>query len=121
MSETKLVTKIINHLRDNDCYAVKYHVSQYATAGVPDILGCTPFDCTHEVTYGKMFCIEVKRPERWNEVTKAQKYQLEIASKSGAIAGVVTNKEDALHLVSYGWFENAEWHNGVWYCKKPKS
>jgi len=120
MREAQLVTKIIKHLRDNDCYAVKYHVSQYATAGVPDILGCTPRGKS-SADHGTMFCIEVKRPERWSEVTKAQKHQLEMASQSGARAGVVTNKEDALHLVLNGWFENAEYHEGVWYCKKPRS
>ncbi len=95
MKESTLTTKIIKFIKSNykNAYAVKYYGGMYGTAGTPDILACID---------GKFFGLEVKVPQRKNNVSKLQDKTINDINKAKGVAGVVTSIEEAKELIDNG-------------------
>lgn len=86
--EKNIVESIMRWLKTvPGCYAEKRHGSRFA-AGRPDITGCID---------GRRFEIEVKRPGR--KATKLQEEMLRRWRSAGAIAGVVTSRDEVEELL----------------------
>jgi len=90
MLERALQAKILAALRRLGGWWVKYHTEgRYASAGVPDIIGCYR---------GRFIALEVKRPGR--KPTPLQAATIAAIRKEGqGIAEVVTSVDEALSLV----------------------
>ena len=71
-SEKSIVNAILKYLRDNEVWCFKHHGGPYATAGVPDIIGCYK---------GEFIAIEVKQPGK--DPTGLQEYTLNLIRKAG--------------------------------------
>jgi hypothetical protein len=95
LKESTLTTKIIKFIKSNykNAYAVKYYGGMYGTAGTPDILACID---------GKFFGLEVKVPQRKNNVSKLQDKTIKEINKAKGVAGVVTSIKEAQQLIEKG-------------------
>ena len=69
----------------------KIHIGPYQERGIPDIVGC------HN---GRFIAIEIKTPENKDGTTKYQRRQIELIIRAGGKAGVITNLEGALKIIS---------------------
>lgn len=78
--------------REPGVWLVKYHGDEMSRAGVPDILGCL---------YGRMFGLEVKRPDE-GVVAPIQRYEMQKMANAGAKVAVVESVEDALAALGIG-------------------
>lgn len=90
-TEQQIQKKIIKHLESRGCYIVK--VISATKAGVPDIIGCYN---------GQFIGIEVKTPATKTNVSKLQKYNLDIIEEAGGksiVAWEVSQVEDFLDLL----------------------
>lgn len=74
--------------RIEQCKAIKIHGSVYQEVGTPDIIGSYR---------GMMFLLEVKRPGC--EVTEIQAYRLKEWGRTGALARVVHDSDEAVRVV----------------------
>lgn len=86
--ESSIVTSIMKELRKHGAMVIKIHGDPYMPGGTPDLIGCA---------FGRCFVLEVKRPGEKPRALQVQ--QLEKWRKAGAVAGVVTNVKEAMHLV----------------------
>lgn len=82
MKESDIQSKIIKLLERNNAYVVK--VVSATKAGVPDILACYK---------GKFIAIEVKVPEKKDNTSELQKYNLRKINESGGLAIVAWNED----------------------------
>ena len=71
-TEQTLQKNIVKYLEDQGCYVVK--VISASKAGVHDIIGCYN---------GVFFSIEVKTPQTRNNVSKLQKYNVDLVHRAG--------------------------------------
>ena len=92
MKEVDLTAKILAYLRQEGCYAVKWHGSVYGAGGMPDIYVLVP--C---VPYAIPCHIEVKRPG--NTPTPRQAKVLRDLRKAGAVAVWVSSVEQVKVVV----------------------
>lgn len=89
--ESKLVNKIKANLENKiGGLWIKVHGGPYQQGGISDLLGCVD---------GCYIALEVKIPERRNEVTKKQAHFIKQVIDEGGIAAVVTSVEEALEAV----------------------
>jgi Holliday junction resolvase len=86
MTEQQVQRKIIKWLEDNDYYVVK--VISASKSGVPDILACSPD--------GKFVAIEVKTPQKKNNTSKLQDYNLNKIRECGGIAFVAWSVDEVI-------------------------
>lgn len=88
--ESAIVQRIIRKLNSSpDLWAIKIHGGPGGARGVPDIIG------SHR---GRMFALEVKRPEV-GRLSESQKYQLQKLADSGALCAVVESVEDVVEVL----------------------
>ena len=90
--ENKLQSKIKKRLENEFLGSlwIKVHGGPYQQAGIPDLLGCVE---------GTFIGLEVKLPGKEHTTTKLQKHMLNMISRAGGIAAVVSDPEDAANLV----------------------
>ena len=87
MSEQKLQTKILSWLKANGYYVFK--TIRCNRAGIPDIVGCTP--------WGQFFAIEVKFGK--NKASKLQEWNITEIETVGGIAFVAYDLQTVIdHL-----------------------
>jgi penicillin-binding protein-related factor A (putative recombinase) len=90
--EKHIVTDIIKHLNKVDeCHVWKTHGGMYSTPGVPDVVG---------VYRGKFLGIEVKRPEKKNNVTKLQQAFINKLNNCGGISFVACSVDDVRGVIN---------------------
>ena len=77
MTEQAIQANLIEHLKGLGAYTVK--TIAVSKAGVPDILCCLD---------GRFIGIEVKRPEKKENVTRLQQKNLDWIIDAGGLAGV---------------------------------
>lgn len=90
--ESRLVKEILLSLRREypSSFWTKIHGGAYQRVGLPDIIGCVQ---------GRFVGIEVKLPGKEATLTALQGYTLDALVNAGAIAGMVTSKEQAIELI----------------------
>lgn len=99
--EDKTEKQIVKHIRRKleEKYPgvwYKIHGGPYQEAGIPDIVGCYK---------GHFVGFEVKRPEKVDNVSDQQHFQLSRLSKHGASVAVITSAEQAMSLMER-WFKS---------------
>lgn len=88
--ESAIVKRIVRRLeREPGCWLIKTHGSVMGRRGVPDILGCY---------MGRMFALEVKRPEV-GKVSESQRHEMGKLANAGAFVAVVESLEDAIGVL----------------------
>lgn len=87
--EAPITRKILNRLRKDGGFWVKFHGNPLSRRGHPDITGCYK---------GRYVAMEVKRPG--GLLTTLQAATLREIQRAGGIAGVVTSVEEALDLLA---------------------
>lgn len=82
------IVKSIKHMLEKEYGGVWYkiHGGPYQEAGIPDIIG---------VVSGRFFAFEVKKPEKRNNVSKQQRYQIDRIVDAQGFATIVTSVEEA--------------------------
>lgn len=83
--ETAITKSIVKMARDNGWWTMKIHGGAFQRAGIPDLL------C---IKGGRAVFLEVKQPGK--KATPLQQHVMaEIREQGGAVAEVVTSKEEA--------------------------
>ncbi len=90
MTEATLRTSIVKALRAYSGWWTVTHADQYATGGLPDIIGCYA---------GTFVGLEVKLPGKEHTLTKRQAHRLSQINKAGGRAAMVTSVTQAMDLV----------------------
>ena len=92
MKEKSIVDAILRKFKAMGIYVVKMHGGPMGLAGLPDVWA---------VTYGRLICLEVKRPksEGGKNPTKRQLYQMRQLLKAGAVVEVVRSVDEAVEIV----------------------
>jgi len=89
MLESKIQKQIVKELESNGAYVVK--VISATRKGVPDILACYK---------GLFIGLEVKRPEKVDNVSALQRYNLDAITKSGGKSYVVFSTDCVKNLIN---------------------
>ena len=87
MKESALSRKILEELKKIG-WAVKFHGSQFAERGVPDILACVE---------GRFFAVEVKSTA--GRTTKIQRYQIRKIINAGGTVIVARSLDEVLEEI----------------------
>jgi Holliday junction resolvase len=90
MTEQQVQRKIIKWLESENYYVVK--VMAASKSGVPDILACCPD--------GKFLAIEVKTPQKRNNTSKLQEYNLDKIRQCNGLAFVACSVEEVRALLT---------------------
>ena len=104
MKEQNVQSKIIETLEEAESAYVVNGV--YTRSGIPDLIACIPFTKeqalkhfeTHD-TIGVFLGIEVKKPEKWDNTTKLQEYNLGKIQSLGGLSLVAWTKEMVLEFL----------------------
>jgi hypothetical protein len=73
-----------------DIFIFKVWGSEHMMAGLPDLIGCIG---------GKFFGLEVKMPDKRDNVSRRQAFVMGRIKFAGGKTGVVTSPEDAIELL----------------------
>lgn len=101
--ETRVTKQIMAFLESTGAYVIKHHVSQFSTAGVPDVLACL---------HGRFVAIEVKAHESL-EPTKLQEHHLASIRASGGIAFCTYSLNDCIDKLRNNWPSAVEMQYGA--------
>lgn len=90
MNEARLRTNIVKRLSGYSGWWTVTHADQWATGGLPDIIGCYA---------GVFFGLEVKLPGKEHTLTERQAHRLEQIRRAGGKAAMVTSVSQAFDFV----------------------
>ena len=92
ISEKRITKKMKELLKQRfGGFWFKVHGGPFQAAGIPDLIGCAE---------GCFIAIEVKRPERMDQVSTLQAVTLDQISRSGGLAFVACDPEEAVKRVA---------------------
>jgi len=83
--ESKIVKKVLEHLRSRGAFATKTYGNPLVTRGLPDITGCYR---------GRYIAFEVKRDSS-GKPTEIQAFRLAEITRAGGIARVISSVQEA--------------------------
>lgn len=87
--ESKVVKKILEHLRSRGAFATKSYGNPVVTRGLPDIICCYR---------GRYIALEVKRDPS-GKPTELQAFRLAEITRAGGIARVISSVDEAKALL----------------------